>query len=70
MEKLSYSDFKNDLEKTCRSCLNKRYGLHLVSDICYYAMYPGECLYCGEVKNIVIGISRRASLKIRLKFLT
>ena len=69
MQKLSYNDFKNDLEYSCRSCLNKRYGLHLVSDNCLYSMYPGECQYCGEVKNIVIGVSRRAALRIRLKLI-
>ena len=69
MQKIRYSDFKNDLENSCRSCLNRRYGLHLVSEKCYYSMYPGECQYCGEVKNIVIGVSRMDNVKIRLKLI-
>lgn len=69
MQKLRYRDFKNDLEKSCRSCLNSRYGLDLISDDCYYCMYPAECPYCGNVKNIVSGTGRRATLRIRLKLI-
>ena len=69
MSDLSYSDFKKDLDNICRACLNNRYDLELTSDECYYLVYASVCPYCGERKHIVSGVSRKQSLKIRLKLM-
>ena len=50
---------------TCRRCVNQKHHLDLRSTDCYYWPYPAQCRECGEVCNIVIGITFLAKVKLR-----
>ncbi len=54
------------LGKCCRECLNRVYHLKLERQDCLYIRYPGKCMYCGDIKNIVEDI--RWSGRIKLIF--
>jgi len=53
---LRYHKIKGELSCSCRSCLNRKYGLKLQPKDCIYEHYPYVCPKCGEVKNIVKNI--------------
>lgn len=59
---MKYRRIKNEFRKTCRVCLNQKYGLSLKPKDCQYEGYPHVCHSCGEVKNIVSGIRFRKRL--------
>lgn len=53
---------KYDFSRICRTCLNQKYNLRLRSKDCYYLQYPAQCKDCGEVCNIVAGVTGLAKL--------
>ena len=53
MKNVKYRRIKEDLEYTCRECLNRKYSVKLKPKNCVYGEYPHICRECGEVRNIV-----------------
>ena len=62
-----YHHINDDLGHVCRACLNRIYKTNLQPEHCRYEEYPRICQECGEVKNIVIGITFRKKLFLLLK---
>ena len=53
---------------SCRQCVNRLYGIHLLHTDCRYEMpYPAVCPGCREMKNIVTGFRLRGYLKSMFK---
>lgn len=53
---LKYRYLRNNLERTCRTCLNQIYKVKLKPKDCVYDDYPHVCSRCKEMKNIVSDI--------------
>ncbi|MBQ8145176.1 MAG: hypothetical protein IJ039_00175 [Clostridia bacterium] len=53
---MKHKSFKKHFHGHCRSCINKKTGVHFKHKNCEYWDYPEACESCGEVKNIVTGI--------------
>ena len=52
----------------CRQCINKAYGIHILHQDCDYELiYPKQCPSCGELKNIVTGLTLKGYLKSLFK---
>ena len=64
---MKYSYLKNDLNNTCRACLNKKYRLNLKPKDCLYEDYPHICRKCKEMKNIVHDVRFRKKLLLFFK---
>lgn len=51
----------------CRRCINKKFNVSLEPKDCSYWMYPNQCSVCGEVHNIVTGLSSSGKMKMLFK---
>lgn len=51
----------------CRRCINRIYKAKLQPKECLYDAFPRTCLKCGEVHNIVMGLSIAGRAKLLLK---
>ena len=57
---MKYQKLKEEaFHSMCRQCINEQYGLRLETKDCYYLPYQELCSRCGNIKNIVAGISRQ-----------
>ena len=48
----------------CRHCIRKYYKVNLLPDDCIYEQFPAECSCCGEMHNIVAGLTFHGSFKL------
>ncbi|MBR6400701.1 MAG: hypothetical protein IKS17_05705 [Firmicutes bacterium] len=49
----------------CRNCINRLYGARLERTDCIYdEPYPRKCARCGEMRNIVTGLTLGGKIKL------
>lgn len=54
---IHYRHMKNqDFGKTCRRCINARWGTHLKMEDCLYLPFAAPCSRCEQIRNIVAGL--------------
>ena len=64
---MRFQKFKQEvLRSHCRECVNRLWGLDLQRQDCVYLPYMELCSSCGQLRNIVVDISRRKRWRIRL----
>ena len=51
----------------CRDCINRTYRARLDPEDCVYG-YLYTCPSCGEVRNIVVGLTPAGRLKLLFRF--